>query len=187
MESDKPHRGLEAEPKGKMGQVFWMTGLSGSGKTTLALKLQSLAQAEGINMVVIDGDRLRQGLCADLSFDDFGRTENNRRAAHLAQMLAEQDQCVVAALISPLQMHRELARSIIGPQNFVEVYIDAPLDECARRDVKGHYRRALEGQINNFTGISASYEPPLNPDLHIPTNEWTEEQSVQYLFQAIRK
>lgn len=168
-----------------MGMVFWLTGLSGAGKSTLSEAMHVLLSQNGYAVAVIDGDRLRSGLCSDLGFQEVDRAENNRRAAEMAKMLVEQQIIVLVALISPRKIHREKARSLIGNAQYREVFVDAPFDLCQRRDVKGLYRRALEGEIRGFTGLDSPYEIPDKPDLHIRTDEWSLEYSIEVLHQWI--
>jgi bifunctional enzyme CysN/CysC len=168
-----------------MGMVFWMTGLSGAGKSTLSEAVYALLSQKGYAVAVIDGDRLRSGLCSDLGFQEADRAENNRRAAEMAKMLVEQQIIVLVALISPRKTHREMARSLIGTAFFREVFVDAPFDLCLRRDVKGLYQRALEGEIQRFTGLDSPYEVPDAPDLHIRTDNWSLKYSIEVLHEWI--
>ena len=151
------------------GAVLWLTGLSGSGKTTLAGALREELMARGQGVVVLDGDVLRRGVCADLGFTLADRAENVRRAAHVARLLSDAGLVVIVALISPLRSHRAQAREIVGPK-FAEVFVRAPLAVCIARDPKGLYRRALDGQLPDFTGISSPYEEPAAPDLVLDTD-----------------
>ncbi|HEX3582901.1 MAG TPA: adenylyl-sulfate kinase [Thermoanaerobaculia bacterium] len=149
------------------GAVVWLTGLSGSGKTTVAEALGAQLNRAGHTAYVLDGDRLRNGLNADLGFSPNDRAENIRRAGEVAALFADAGMIAIAAFISPYREGRENARRAAGRERFFEVFLDTPLEECERRDVKGLYRRARGGEIADFTGVSAPYEPPAAPDLHI--------------------
>jgi bifunctional enzyme CysN/CysC len=150
--------------------VFWLTGLPGSGKTTLAEAFGAFLRGEGLSVVILDGDVVRRGLCADLGFSPEDRSENVRRVAEVAVVLRDSGVMVIAAMISPLASHRDLARRIVGAAGFVEVFVDAPVDVCERRDPKGMYRQAREGSRGVFTGVSAPYEAPVAPSLHLHTH-----------------
>ena len=148
---------------------MWLTGLSGAGKSTLAYALRDRLLTSGRSSVVLDGDKIRSGLSSDLGFAPEDRRENVRRAAELGKLIVESGPIAIVALISPTQDDRQLARTIIGAPNFVEVYCRCPLEICESRDVKGLYRLARSGSIRQFTGISAPYEPPLEPDVVVDT------------------
>lgn len=154
------------------GAVIWLTGLSGSGKSTLAEALVARLRGARRAAVLLDGDVLRRGLNADLGFSPTDRDENIRRAGAVAALFAEAGMIVVAALISPYRSGRRGARKATEAVNarFFEVFVDAPLAECERRDPKGLYRRARRGELKNFTGINAPFEAPTSPDLHLRTD-----------------
>ena len=165
------------------GCVVWLTGLSGSGKTTAALTLSSLlADRTSRASYVLDGDRLRNGLNADLGFTPFDREENVRRAAAVAALMADAGLIVIVALISPYRAGRDGARALAHPYPFFEIYLETPLEQCELRDPKGLYRRARRGEIEQFTGISAPYEPPLRPDLTLDTTVATPDEIGERLF-----
>ncbi|ACI52856.1 Sulfate adenylyltransferase., Adenylyl-sulfate kinase [Gluconacetobacter diazotrophicus PA1 5] len=157
-----------AQARGHRGGVFWMTGLPGAGKSTIARAAESRLFAQGIDISVLDGDTLRAGLCADLGFSEADRTENVRRAAAVARILAETGQVVLVALISPRTADRDLARQIVG-DGFREIFIDADQETCEARDPKGLYAAARAGRISGFTGIDAPYDVPATPDLRLAT------------------
>lgn len=159
--------------------IFWITGLPSSGKTTLGFALHKHLAKKGIQSVVVDGDRLRAGLCKDLGFSPDDRLENIRRAAELAKLLAESGLWVICCLVSPMESMRRAARSIVSPYNFYEVYLDCPVDTCAKRDVKGLYQQARSGKVNNLTGIDAPYESPAHPNFTIYTGKQSLEHSVK--------
>ena len=152
------------------GVIVWFTGLSGSGKTTLARNLAARLRLQGSPVVVLDGDDLRQRLSNDLGFSPEHRSENVLRTGEIARLIAISGIPVIAALISPFQKDREALRRQVAPGRFVEVYLDVPLDVCEARDPKGLYRRARTGEEPCFTGIGSPYEPPLSPDLRLPTH-----------------
>jgi len=151
---------------GQHGAVVWFTGLSGSGKSTLACALEAKLIAAGRLAYVLDGDNVRHGLCKDLGFSPADRTENIRRIGHVAALLAESGAIVLTAFISPYRSDRAAARTIVGDR-FVEVFVDTPLGVCEARDPKGLYAKARRGEIAEFTGVSAPYEAPERPELHL--------------------
>lgn len=149
--------------------VFWLTGISGSGKTSIATCFEELCRAQGWPVVVLDGDVVRSRLNADLGFSDQDRAENVRRIAEVAALMADAGLLVIVSCISPMKSFRESARSIVGDQRFIEVYVDTPLDVAQARDPKGLYQRVRAGEILSFTGIHARYEVPLKPQIRIDT------------------
>lgn len=150
--------------------LVWLTGLSGSGKSTLAHAIEKRLHLAGHRTFVLDGDNVRHGLCANLDFTATDRTENIRRVAEVARLFLEAGVIVLAAFISPLRAQREMVRQIVGTQDYIEVYCRCPLPVCVERDPKGLYRKALTGEIADFTGISAPYDAPLAPDLVVDTD-----------------
>lgn len=164
--------------------VFWLTGLSGAGKTTVSDHVLAMLKERGIKAVRLDGDELRTGLCSDLGFSPEERLENIRRAAEVAKLFAGHGIVTFCSFISPLQQYRDLARRIIG-DSFVEVYMKASVEECMRRDPKGLYAKALAGGIPEFTGISAPYEIPANPELVVQTEGNQIEASAQLLLDKV--
>jgi adenylyl-sulfate kinase len=155
---------------GQRGCVVWFTGLSGSGKSTVARALEESLAAEGRLVYVLDGDNIRTGLCSDLGFTAADRSENIRRIGHVAALFADAGAIVLTAFISPFRSDRAQARAIVGA-DFLEVFVDAPLNVCETRDPKGLYKKARAGQIAEFTGISSPYEPPERPELHLHNGE----------------
>ena len=172
---------------GHRGAIIWLTGLSGAGKSTLSTALEQLLFREGILPAILDGDVLRAGLCMGLGFSDEDRKENVRRAGEAALILAEAGSVVITALISPFREDRQLvadrckARGI----SFAEVYVNSPLSECERRDVKKLYARARAGQLPKFTGIDSPYEAPFAPTLELRTDQETIDQSLEKLYELV--
>ena len=152
---------------GHRGACVWLTGLSGSGKSSVADALERRLHARGVRTLVLDGDNLRHGLNRDLGFSAAERAENIRRTAETARLLVESGAVAIVSLISPLRADRDAARALFAPEDFVEVFVDAPVELCARRDPKGLYAKALRGEIAEFTGVSAPYEAPLAPELRL--------------------
>lgn len=156
---------------GQRGCVAWFTGLSGSGKSTVSRVVEEKLAADRRLVYVLDGDNVRHGLCADLSFSDADRKENIRRIGHVAALMADTGAIVLTAFISPFRSDRQQVREVVGDHDFLEVFVDAPLDVCESRDPKGLYKKARAGQIPEFTGISSPYEPPESPAVHLKTGE----------------
>lgn len=160
---------IDPRPRAQRSLVLWLTGLSAAGKTSLAQAAQARLAALGYATVLLDGDALRAGLCSDLGFAPEDRAENIRRAGEVARLMADAGLIVLASFISPERGHREGARRRFAPGQFHEVYVSTPLAVCEQRDPKGLYRKAREGRIAHFTGVSAPYEAPLAPELAIDT------------------
>lgn len=163
----------------RKGVVVWLTGMSGAGKTTIARALVERMQADGICATLLDGDVLRTGLNSDLGFTEADRTENLRRVAHVAALFCNEGYVAVVATISPNPGHRENARRIVGEEAFVEVFVDTPLEVCESRDPKGLYKRARRGEIKQFTGLSAPYQPRSKPHLVLHTQGTDVERNVR--------
>lgn len=168
--------------------VFWFTGLSGSGKSTTALALQAALQANHCKTYLLDGDVLRTGLCKDLGFSMADRHENIRRVGEVSKLMVDAGIVVITATISPLRTMRDDIRARFSPSEFIEIFIDTPLEICEQRDPKGLYRKARAGKILEFTGIDSAYEIPHAPELHLQTHANTPEENAQeillYLQQA---
>jgi bifunctional enzyme CysN/CysC len=178
--------GQRAERNGHRGGVLWFTGLSGAGKSTLAMALEQRIFAKGYSVYVLDGDNVRRGLNADLGFAPEERAENIRRVGEVAALLADAGVLCITAFISPYRADRERARQAAG-DGFHEVYIDADLDTCERRDPKGLYKKARSGEIANFTGVSAPYEPPERPELSVCTDGRSVDESVAALIDYVAR
>ena len=167
------------------GMMLWFTGLSGSGKSTVAIALERELQRRGLLCRLLDGDNIRTGINANLGFTADDRRENIRRIAEVAKLFVDTGIITLAAFISPTEELRTLARDIIGADDFKEIYISTPLEECERRDVKGLYARARRGEVKHFTGIAAPFEAPQHPALSLDTSRLTLEQSVAKLVELV--
>ncbi|WP_432284555.1 sulfate adenylyltransferase subunit CysN [Aminobacter sp. BA135] len=172
-------RHARADLKNQRPAVLWFTGLSGSGKSTVANMLEKKLHAAGRHTYILDGDNVRHGLNRDLGFTDEDRVENIRRVAEVAKLMADAGLIVIVSFISPFRAERRMARELMGQGEFVEVFVDTPFEECARRDPKGLYARALAGAIKNFTGVDSPYETPENPEIHLQTLGKTAEEMVE--------
>lgn len=166
-------------------KLIWFTGLSGSGKSTLANAVESKLFEDGFMTYLLDGDNIRSGLNKDLGFSDKDRVENIRRIAEVAKLMMDAGLLVVSAFISPFRNEREMIANLIGKENFIEVFVDCPIEVCEKRDVKGLYKKARKGIIKNFTGIDSPYEKPLNPAVHIHSENEDLKDSVQRVIQSI--
>ena len=158
--------------------VVWLTGLSGSGKSTIAQLLADALKTKHIPCFILDGDGVRAGLSSDLGFSEADRAENIRRVAEVARLMSQAGITVIVALISPIQIERDKARTIIGADRFLEVFVDVPLAVAEQRDVKGLYQKARRGLVKQFTGIDSPYEVPLSPALRVCTDTETHEESL---------
>ncbi len=167
--------------------LVWFTGLSGSGKSTLAVQLEAQLHARGFKTYLLDGDNVRTGINKDLTFTDEGRIENIRRIGEVSKLMLDAGLVVLSAFISPFKADREQVKSIVGVENFIEVFVDAPLEICEERDVKGLYKKARLGEVKNFTGIDSPYEAPENPDVTIATGTLSIEESIEKLMTVVSK
>lgn len=163
--------------------TVWLTGLSASGKSTVGRLLEERLHQISVRTLVLDGDNTRLGINKDLDFSPEGRRENIRRIAEISKLLNDAGVVVIACFIAPMTADRQMARTIIGEGSFLEVFIDAPLATCIHRDPKGLYKKAMAGEIPDFTGINAPYEPPETPALKISTNDTSAEVSAGLLFE----
>ena len=168
------------------GCVLWMTGLSGSGKSTIARALEKRLMDQGRLTFVLDGDTIRKGLSSDLGFSQADRQENIRRVAEVAALFADAGLIAITACISPYRSDRAQARRKIGSRRFLEIFVDAPLEVCRKRDPKGLYEKAYSGMIDEFTGLSAPYEHPPKPELVLPTHLLTLEECVERVLSELR-
>lgn len=168
------------------GKVIWLTGLSGSGKSTIAKHLEKILYDSGFATCILDGDNIRSGLNNNLSFSEEDRLENIRRIAEVSKLFVENGILCLCAFVSPTIEIRDLAKSIIGKENYIEVYINTPLDECEKRDVKGLYAKARKGEVKNFTGISAPFDIPESETISISTINKSPLESARELFAVIK-
>lgn len=165
--------------------MIWFTGLSGSGKSTIAIALERELHKRGLLCRILDGDNIRTGINNNLGFSEADRVENIRRIAEVSKLFIQTGIITIAAFISPSNEIREMAASIIGKEDFLEIYVNTPIEECERRDVKGLYAKARRGEIKDFTGVSAPFEAPLHPALSLDTSLLTVEESVNRLLDLI--
>ena len=169
------------------GMMIWFTGLSGSGKSTIALGVERELHQRGLLCRILDGDNIRSGINAGLGFSAEDRRENIRRIAEVGKLFVDTGIITLAAFVSPTNEYRQMAREIIGDNDFFEVYVSTPLEECERRDVKGLYARARRGEVKDFTGISAPFEVPEHPALDIDTSKQPLETNVQQVVDLVLK
>ncbi len=167
------------------GMMLWFTGLSGSGKSTVAIALERELHSRGLLCRILDGDNIRSGINNNLGFSAEDRVENIRRIAEVGRLFVDTGIITIAAFISPNNQLREMAAEIIGKDDFVEVFVSTPLEECEKRDVKGLYAKARCGEIKNFTGISAPFEAPEHPDITLDTSKLPVEESVKILLDYV--
>ena len=165
--------------------MIWFTGLSGSGKSTVAIALERELHSRGLLCRILDGDNIRSGINNNLGFSAEDRVENIRRIAEVGRLFVDTGIITIAAFISPNNQLREMAAEIIGKDDFVEVFVSTPLEECEKRDVKGLYAKARRGEIKNFTGISAPFEAPEHPDITLDTSKLPVEESVKILLDYV--
>ncbi|NQX76891.1 adenylyl-sulfate kinase [Gilvibacter sp.] len=185
-----PHQfGINKENReslnGHRGFLIWFTGLSGSGKSTVANAVEEALHKQGVHTYTLDGDNIRKGINSDLTFAPEDRSENIRRIAEIANLFVDAGTVVLAAFVSPYKKDREMVKSVVKDYNFVEVFVDTPIEECERRDVKGLYAKARQGLIKDFTGVNAPYEAPENPDLRIDTTLTDINESAALVLQAV--
>jgi bifunctional enzyme CysN/CysC len=174
-----------ARHNGHAGRIVWLTGLSGSGKSTIATELERELFLQDCQAYVLDGDNMRHGLCSDLAFTPRDRKENIRRVGEVAKLFADAGQIVITAFISPYKEDRDFVRNLVAPGRFIEVYVNAPLEVCERRDPKGLYAKARANEIKEFTGVSAPYETPENPEIELRTNQLDVNASVNTLLEYL--
>jgi len=172
--------------KNQKACVIWLTGLSGSGKSTIANELEYKLNKMNYHTYLLDGDNIRSGLNSDLGFNETDRKENIRRISEVAKLFVDAGIITITAFISPFIEDRKRAKEIIG-EDFIEVFVDTPLEECIKRDPKGLYKKALKGEIKNFTGIDSPYEKPINPDIYIDTTKNDIISSVNLIINYLKK
>jgi len=183
---NKVNRKDREQIKNQKGVVLWFTGLSGSGKSTIANELEYQLNRMKYHTYILDGDNIRHGLNKDLGFTEEDRSENIRRISEVAKLFVYAGIITITAFISPFIKDRKEAKNIIGKENFIEVFIDTPLEECVNRDPKGLYKKAMKGEIKNFTGLDSPYELPVNPDIHINTTDNDINSSVDLIIQYLK-
>jgi len=166
--------------------VLWFTGLSGSGKSTLAHAVEEALYNLNLNTFVLDGDNVRHGLNKDLGFSDIDRKENIRRISEISKLMLEAGIITLTAFISPFREERAMARSLMPHGDFIEIHCQCPLETCETRDVKGLYKKARNGEIKDFTGISSPYEAPINPELRVDTHSLSLEESVNRVIEVLK-
>jgi adenylylsulfate kinase len=180
---DKARR---AHAKSQKPCVLWLTGLSGSGKSTIANLLEKKLAEHGKHTYLLDGDNVRHGLCGDLTFSHKDRVENIRRIGEVSKLFVDAGTIVLTAFISPFKSERDFCRHLMVDGEFVEIYIDTPIEECEKRDPKGLYQKARQGDIKNFTGIDSPYEAPENAEITLAFSGQTAEQSAEQLFDLLK-
>lgn len=176
-----------AELKKQKPCVIWLTGLSGSGKSTVSGHLDSYLHSQGYHSYILDGDNVRHGLNKDLGFSDKDRIENIRRVGEAAKLMADAGLILITAFISPFRHDRQMVRSLFEPGEFIEVHIDAPLEVCEQRDPKGLYKKARDGVIKDFTGITSPYEAPENPEIVVDTSKLSIDAAVEKIVDYLEK
>ena len=167
--------------------IIWFTGLSGSGKSTIAHAVEEELFKKGCRTFVLDGDNIRQGLSSNLGFSEQDREENIRRVGEAAKLMVEAGIITLTAFISPYKQDRERVKSMMPQGDFIEIYCEATLETCERRDIKGYYKKARAGIIKNYTGIDSPYEIPDNPELTLNTDDQTQEESVQAVLSLLKQ
>jgi bifunctional enzyme CysN/CysC len=180
------HQAERAAALRQRPRCIWFTGLPASGKSTIANLLDRRLHDEGLHTYLLDGDNVRHGLSRDLGFTEADRVENIRRVAEVAHLMVDAGLIVLVSFISPFRAERRMARALFEAGEFIEVFVDAPLEECERRDPKGLYARARRGEVKNFTGIDSPYEPPEKPEVRVRTTELTPEAAVQQIVERLR-
>ncbi len=176
-----------SKQRGHRSSILWFTGLSGSGKSTLANAVNVALHKNGYATYVLDGDNIRHGLCKDLGFSDVDREENIRRIGEVSKLFLDAGIIVLTAFVSPFRVDRENARSLVGKNDFIEIYCSADLSVCETRDTKGLYAKARNGEINHFTGISSPYEVPQSPELKIDTGNLKIDKCVDLVISQLVK
>ncbi len=181
------HKAARAELKGQRPFILWFTGLSGAGKSSIANLVEKKLHSQGRHTYLLDGDNVRHGLNRDLGFTDADRVENIRRVSETAKLMVDAGMIVLVSFISPFRSEREMARLMVEDGEFLEVFIDTPLEECERRDVKGLYKKARAGHIKNFTGIDSPYERPEHAEVIIQGATETAEQAALMIVQDLER
>ncbi len=181
------NKNTRAEQLNQSPRVLWLTGLSGSGKSTLANLLEKKLHEQGKHTYLLDGDNVRHGLCGDLEFSDTDRVENIRRISEVAKLFVDSGCIAITAFISPFKADRAYCRQLLEEGEFIEVFVDTPLEVCEQRDPKGLYKKARSGEIKDFTGIDSAYEAPEQPEVHLTYQEEPAEQTAERLFELLKE
>ena len=181
---DKARR---AQSKNQKACVLWLTGLSGSGKSTIANLLEKKLAEHGKHTYLLDGDNVRHGLCGDLTFSNKDRVENIRRIGEVSKLFVDAGIIVLTAFISPFKTERDFCRHLLADDEFVEIFVDTPIEECEKRDPKGLYQKVRQGDIKDFTGIDSPYEAPKNAEITLAFSGQTAEQSAEQLFNLLKQ
>lgn len=184
------HAVAQADRIKKLGYkplLIWFVGMSGSGKSTLASALEEKLFADGLNTYILDGDNIRSGLNKDLDFSDDSRKENIRRIAEVSKLFVDAGTVVLTAFITPFAEEREKVKKLIGSSNYLEVFVDCPLEECEKRDVKGLYAKARRGEIKNFTGIDSPFEKPTSPDVLVESHKVSIADGVDAIYKIVKE
>jgi bifunctional enzyme CysN/CysC len=179
------NKAARAGQKSQTPKVLWFTGLSGAGKSTIANLVEKKLHADGRHTYLLDGDNVRHGLNKDLGFTEEDRVENIRRVAEVAKLMSDAGLIVLVSFISPFRAERRMARELMAPGEFVEVFVDTPLAVAESRDVKGLYKKARAGELKNFTGVDSPYEPPEHPEVRIDTTRLTPEQAAEQIVERL--
>jgi adenylylsulfate kinase len=179
------NRNSKEQLLGQCAKVLWFTGLSGSGKSTIAIGVENELHAMGRLTMLLDGDNVRAGINKNLGFSEDDRKENIRRIAEVATLFMDAGVITLCSFVSPTQELREMARTIIGQDDFIEIYVNTPIEICEQRDVKGLYAKARKGEIKDFTGVSAPFEEPINPEITLSAGNMTEEECVKTVLKNI--
>lgn len=166
--------------------LVWFTGLSGSGKSTISNIVEKELHKLGINTYLLDGDNVRNGINFNLTFSPEDRTENIRRVSEISKLMIDAGLVTIGAFVSPYERDRQNLKKIVGADNFIEIFINTSIEECERRDVKGLYKKVRQGEIKNFTGVSAPYEIPINPDIEVKTEMETIDDAVKRILKYIK-
>lgn len=161
--------------------ILWFTGLSGSGKSTIANAVEGRLFELSKKTYLLDGDNVRHGLNKDLGFSEIDRIENIRRIGEVSKLFLDSGLIVLTAFISPFKSDRELAKDLVNEDEFIEIFVDTPIETCEQRDPKGFYKKVRNGEIKNFTGIDSPYEKPINPNIHLKTNEMTVDECTEII------
>lgn len=172
---------------GHKGMVVWFTGLSASGKSTIAHHLEKILHETGHSTYVFDGDNVRHGLCSDLGFSKNDRIENIRRIGEIVNLFIDAGTIAITAFISPYARDRQRVQEIVGTENYIEVFVDCPVATCIYRDPKGIYKKAMTGEIDNFTGISAPYEKPETPDIIIRSDKMNHQDAAEWVYRLMKE